>query len=1433
MLSHFIDDLGAAVGKALGLTHINNHDATVQPSNPHSLSHSYARDTTPPSPPSRTFVDLSSPIKTASPSKRQQEAVRSRPRPTPARRSKDELRLIGDFSTPADAVACPDPQSWNLNSHMAHTAVVKKKNKPGARDAFKPVDTLTEGRTDARKHRVITYSRQNRPSPQTIGKVQYAGQRAYLESEASRNGITSARAHGPQAQYTEGARGPSPAKRRRTQHVIEIDGDDEPQHVPRCQTPLTPATASHGMRTAGSRSQSQVSVGNGTGFTTFRPPSQTESEFRAIDRRLTQHRKSLRPTRAKRHSSHRAMSVEDGGVSSLSRDAPQPAHVVSDVEQMPMTRASLDEWKQGIEGPSQEQAVVTSKYFPNAQINESTVELEEASTGTRSGRLESTYLRDKYRPPPRTTEDIDDSPDELAMSPVQMRNAKSKAVPSKAVQAAHTGVQRKKPVNANSELSWHLNYARSHDFACHGPGLRLNQETDVNYGIQHVDADHTYQRVGSLDLQRVSKIDVDDVSRIRLTGSRHSDGTIYTVDLEFAETEEFVHFRDRYAVPHSGLTKAYVHDKTHMQSLLQKILPQNITVGQKSNISTVQHGGTSLPVKRHSLPSEKNTMYNHHLQAQAFGDTDAPIRRPAASLGADKTLSRSTRTSVRAKQSTTASSVLFDVPIDHEEVEKYSQRHGLGPAWKRPLMYGQGKQRATVHFEDLPRLDEEEFLNDSLIDFYMIYLFKQHKVPSEKVYFFNTYFYTALTTDTGRKSMNYAKVARWTQKIDIFGYDYIVVPINELTHWYLAIICNVSSIDRSPVIEDFDDNPQTTVGTMQNSDSRDVSLQDVHIAEDASSKSFDSFALSTEAATTGPVSRKEGDVNLFEENSQLNLVDPHDLGPGTGNPTENRGSTIRSRHEAVGEEAANFDGFIPSMETKADLEKISGSQKSKKPKKRQYVLPKKDPEQPIIIILDSLRETRSSAVRALKDWILAEGQARRGMQAIIKENGYYAKATQIPTQSNWSDCGVYLLGYVDKFFQDPDDFKIKLLTGGMFAEKDWPEFHPKQMRNHMREVIFACMKDQEAARGREKRAKLATADMDTLPASTNKQDLQHREPKQPPPLTADDGSQRIVAVGEVQTRASEPATLKTPVKMLESPCKAKPTSAEKSDEILPEKPPSNRSHIPLALVSPAKSAASTLYTKERYRHRSPEVRISSKSPGKPQAAQTKGLAPAQPSADESQQSHQQLDLDVSAPRRRPNDSKSESTRFESVQRRGTSPQAQSTGRSAQLSPSTRSNREGSTPNTLIEIAESQDPAPEPIASPEWMPKTFVDKKQLVGECPPSSHFLRAVPSLEEIDPSSFHASNGRRLRHDKNVSAKSDLETRGEIELRRAQSPMLMDPSLQRTEERLLDRMEIDSPTADTMDIDTLSRRSEVEKTPEPEVDQRSSTDREPTPLLM
>lgn len=125
--------------------------------------------------------------------------------------------------------------------------------------------------------------------------------------------------------------------------------------------------------------------------------------------------------------------------------------------------------------------------------------------------------------------------------------------------------------------------------------------------------------------------------------------------------------------------------------------------------------------------------------------------------------------------------------------------------WQRSLVFpATGKNRATVDDEDIPRLDEGEFLNDNLISFYLRYL--QVKLENErpellkKVYIFSSFFFEKLRSTKGK--INYDGVKTWTAKFDLFSYDYIIVPVNEHAHWYLAIICNVpNALNGVPAIE--------------------------------------------------------------------------------------------------------------------------------------------------------------------------------------------------------------------------------------------------------------------------------------------------------------------------------------------------------------------------------------------------------------------------------------------------------------------------------------------------------------------------------------------------------------------------------------------------------------------------------------------------------
>ncbi|KAI8933373.1 hypothetical protein NX059_009990 [Plenodomus lindquistii] len=1396
MLPQFIEAAGAAVGKALGLTTVDTHDAATPPQDTRSPSYAQAR--------------------AAAPSK-------SHPR-----KSEDELRLVGDFSTPADAVACPDPQIWDTGVQMAAKPTLKKTKacsdaahtngqtadlrQPGARGSFNPIDTLMEDRTGNARSRQITYGKQDRLQQQSIGRTQYGGQQAFLQAMASRSPATSVRTRGLHVANTDDATGPSPSKRRKTEHTVILDDDDDPQYVSPSRAPWTPVSTARGRRPSASRSQSQVSIGSGTSFTTARPNSTSQSEFLLTDQRLSHHRKRRRPNPAREEG---LFPVNNAVVTSPNESSLQSPYVVSDDDEAPPRQHLLKNFKQGVGDSPQGQVIVTSIHFPGARINESTSETSERLSNARKG-TQSTNLRDTYRRPPPVTEDVDDSLDEVATSPAGARPGKAQAAPSKVVQAANSEIKRKKRTVASEEIVWQLKFARSHDFEQTSRGLRLKRDTDKKFIIQAIDDDHNYCHIGDLDFARVARVLADTISHIRFTSSRSSDGNVNILDLEFADNSEFLDFRDNYVEPHSGVKKIVSGDEAYMGKIFAKDLPKNHRVGQVLGDDVDERADTSMATQTR--------------QASGQGDLFKQLRAHAPEE--KKAILRPTRTTARPTRSTAASSRLFDVSPVQDTVEKFSEVKGLGRPWKRPLVYVQGKQRATVHFEDLYRLDEEEFLNDSLIDFYMIHLFKQHNVPTDKVYFFNTFFYTALTSDAGRNPMNYAKVARWTQKIDIFGYDYIVVPINESTHWYLAIICNVSGIDRKPVIEDFDEDSNPAAEEQGSTPLVGDHQHDSEAAAKHPLPSSNNPRLGVDRSR--PIVHKGEDDSLLEESKQLDLVDPHDPGSQEDFSPANGDSTEAPADGTVADGSTSQDIFAPVVEIQKSLDIPLATQKSKKPKKRQQALPKRDPDQPVIIILDSLGDlsSRYSAVRTLKAWIAAEGKAKRGMDAIIKENGYYPKASQIPKQSNWSDCGVYLLGYVEKFFQSPDDFKNRLLTGEMFAQIDWPDFDPRQMRTQMRNIIVQCVKDQDAAKAQEKKAKLEASKVSVLPSSMTEQKQTQDEPLPP---EANDQSSVAGAGAGILLEAHEPSIAKTPTRRLNSPFEFKPRSARsngqapntKADNKVPTpRAPDSVNNAALLSEPSVKPAFATPMKEER--RRSPEVRIPSKSPEKSRAAQVKAPS-SPPSADETQRQHRLEEWQQN---------KIKVERVASKQKRspGSPSQKEGTSRTAQPSPPTKNDREGSAPDIPIEIPESQEPAPEPTASPKRTMTKPPAKRRRAAESSPGKHLLKAAPSLEEIDVSVFQNNSVKKQQRNAAVTAEPIAEVQGEESQSRGATPMLMDGSLQRDEGAPFELMDIDSSGADAMDVDTKSLSSVVQETPEPdEADdgQFPSGGRNSTPLLM
>ncbi|KAF5390929.1 hypothetical protein D9757_004069 [Collybiopsis confluens] len=126
-------------------------------------------------------------------------------------------------------------------------------------------------------------------------------------------------------------------------------------------------------------------------------------------------------------------------------------------------------------------------------------------------------------------------------------------------------------------------------------------------------------------------------------------------------------------------------------------------------------------------------------------------------------------------QDTSTSQRLFKFPIE------------FSPLRLRSIIRG-------IKETDITRLDRDKYLNDTLIEYGLLFwhydLRMRNPALGELVHVFNSFFYHQLCVFG--PSEGYERVKTWTSsnkfEVDIFAKDFVIVPINESFHWYLAII---------------------------------------------------------------------------------------------------------------------------------------------------------------------------------------------------------------------------------------------------------------------------------------------------------------------------------------------------------------------------------------------------------------------------------------------------------------------------------------------------------------------------------------------------------------------------------------------------------------------------------------------------------------------
>uniref|UniRef100_A0A8C8IX16 Ubiquitin-like protease family profile domain-containing protein n=1 Tax=Oncorhynchus tshawytscha TaxID=74940 RepID=A0A8C8IX16_ONCTS len=284
----------------------------------------------------------------------------------------------------------------------------------------------------------------------------------------------------------------------------------------------------------------------------------------------------------------------------------------------------------------------------------------------------------------------------------------------------------------------------------------------------------------------------------------------------------------------------------------------------------------------------------------------------------------------------------------------------------------------TVTTEDLECLDNGQFLNDVIIDFYLKYLLLERAPQdvADRSHVFSSFFYKQLTrrdnasedsTSISAQQRRHQRVKTWTRHVDIFKKDFLFVPVNQEAHWYLVVIC-------FPGLEE----PQCE-------------------------------------EWRSPASRR-----------------------GTGGEKSGK---AQAEEEASGSEKLNGVTDVPPSPTNTDnQDKLTLTEWKGGLCVCECV--------PYGCLMFSL----SVSVRYLQ----SEWEVRRGSVREFSSEQMRGSHCKVPLQDNSSDCGLYLLQYVESFLQDPVvHFELPLRLEHWF-----PRQQVRRKRDEIRDLVLNLYRHQ-------------------------------------------------------------------------------------------------------------------------------------------------------------------------------------------------------------------------------------------------------------------------------------------------------------------------------------------------------------------------------------
>ncbi|XP_071455706.1 sentrin-specific protease 6-like isoform X2 [Hetaerina americana] len=515
------------------------------------------------------------------------------------------------------------------------------------------------------------------------------------------------------------------------------------------------------------------------------------------------------------------------------------------------------------------------------------------------------------------------------------------------------------------------------------------------------------------------------------------------------------------------------------------------------------------------------------------------------------------RASPKEVQETIKKSVTSSPTMSLKTIKDYTQKILIYPP-------PPAKGGITINPEDYLCLGEDQFLNDVIIDFYLKYLTQSclSEVDQSRTHVFSSFFYKRLTTrpirsarrhhplemdgSTSPAEKRHARVKSWTKNVNIFEKDFIVIPINESAHWFLAIICfpglegcvrmsdgvpvklppaqprPSKKIVKKPELEKEELIPQTCIVKPIQIGNTTITP----ITTPAISGPAGSGALGLPVATINLEERDGGlggddfsdrdEAEGEEEDIQM-PSESEDEGAAEGGGESQPRESEEGMDGSGGDEASSGEGNIEGNEEKEEenaseeapeaeagdgekgLKVKEEGEEDVEPKEEECSQGKNDQmssspikteadenskpsvaqaaddkeaedsnieycsqsepiKQPCILIFDSLAgSSRSRVVATLRDYLRIEYKVKKGTEREFSKDTIKGACPRVPQQTNFVDCGLYVLQYVESFFENPvKDYRIPIRS----LTQWFPEEVVNRKREAIHELIIQLMKEQ-------------------------------------------------------------------------------------------------------------------------------------------------------------------------------------------------------------------------------------------------------------------------------------------------------------------------------------------------------------------------------------